>query len=118
VTPYQQARAVYEKEPCVRTFEQDLRLHYKNGHVFETADYFVMGREVVRDAAASLIVDPSVIFPNCLCDCWHIYLFSGDMVQAWQVLNGLRSLPWFSFERRNELRFYKASRIERLSLGT
>lgn len=116
-TPLEIAREVYNHEPCARSFDEDLRLHYINGHVFSTDDFFVMGRQVNRSAPASLIVDPSIRFDEARCDCWHIYLFAGDMVKAWQVMQGLRWLPWFSFERRNDLRFYLAEHIKRLSLG-
>ena len=118
IPPMMQAMEVYCHEPCARTFEQDLLLHHLHGYVFNTADYFVMGRPVERCAAPALIVNPAHTFPRARCDCWHIYLMAGSHLQAWEVFQRLVWLPWFSFERKNELRFYEASRMKRLSLGS
>jgi hypothetical protein len=117
MTPLEKAMDVYRREPCFRTFDADLALHLDNGHVFSTPDYFIMGRPVPRDARHDLITDPAITFPDSLTDCWHIYLFAGNIVKAWEVLQEVRWLPWFSFERRNDLRFYRASTMQRLSLG-
>lgn len=113
MTPFESAKAVYEKEVCARDFWTDLTLHHMHGFVFTTPDFFVMGRPVVKEADPGMIIDPSVQFARRACDCWHIYLFSGDMKAAWD------RLPWeltfISLERRNELRFYKLEEIRRLS---
>lgn len=113
MTPYEQARAVYLSEPCARTFEEDLGLHLARGFVFSTPKYFIMGRPVQKEVEAWKIVDPSVYFPPELCNCWHVFVMAGDVSKVWDIL------PWplgtISFERRNELRFYSAERIRRLS---
>lgn len=111
--PYEQAKSVYQREPCVRTFEQDLALHMEFGYVYSTPRYFVMFRPVDRKAPQGLILDPSYTFPNVDCDCWHVYLAAGDLGAAWEVLPW--KLEWMSFERKNILRFVKADRIRRLS---
>lgn len=113
MTPFQKAREVYSQEACVRTFEQDLLLHYLFGFVFCAPDYFIMGRPVNRQAEPSLILDPSCGFERQHCNCWHIYLMAGEPDKAWSIMPW--ELPWFSFERRNELRFYPADRIRKLS---
>lgn len=115
MSPFEQARHVYEKEPCVRPFDEDLRLHLEGGFVFSTPAYFIMGRPVDRHAPPHLIVDPSVRFERSVANCWHLYLFAGDMRPAWSIMPW--PLGWFSFERRNELRFYPVESIRRLSLG-
>lgn len=104
-----EAVAVYRREHCTRSFEQDLLLHSQHGYVFNEAAFFIMGRPVRHDAPAALIVNPEFLFPAANCDCWHVYLAAGDLSRAWDMLP--YPLPWLSFERKNELRFYEAKRI-------
>ena len=113
MTPFEQARSVYENEACARTFDQDLLLHYLHGFVFSTPDYFIMGRPVDRHADSAAIVNPAHTFARAKMNCWHIYLMAGDCAAAWAIMPW--PLGWFSFERRNELRFYPAERIRRLT---
>ncbi len=112
MTPYEQAMAVYKSEPCARTFEADLALHLEFGFVFNTPEFFIMGRPVKKDAPHGLILDSSYAFVRRECDCWHIHLAAGNLEQAWQILPW--QLPWLCFERKNELRFVPADRIQRL----
>lgn len=114
MSPYEQARQVYASEPCARTFEEDEHLHKTQGFLFCTPDFFVMGRAVFSKAEPAMIVDPRVRFTPDICDCWHLYLFAGDVVKAWSIMPW--QLPLFSFERKNELRIYPADRIRRLCL--
>lgn len=113
MTPFDQARAVYEQEPCARTFRYDLELHFLHGFVFCTPSYFIMGRPVDRYADHRLIIDPAFTFDSHEVNTWHIYLMAGNPSAAWSIMP--YPLGWFSFERRNELRFYEAERIRRLS---
>lgn len=113
--PVEKAAEVYQREGCARTFRQDLEAHLLNGFVFSRPDFFIMGRPVISTADQALIVDPSHRFPSAECDCWHIYLFAGNMIRAWAIMPW--ELPLFSFERKNELRFYPVSAIRRLSGG-
>jgi len=113
-SPYEQARAVYAREPSVRTFEEDLALHLEFGFVFSTPAFFIMGRPVRKDAPHGLILDPTYTFACRERDCWHVYCAAGDLGAAWSILPW--SLPWLSFERKNELHFQRADRIRRLSV--
>lgn len=115
MTPYEQAREVYAKEPCARTFEVDLRHHLLAGFVFSTPEFFIMGRPVIKGSNRDWIVNPEYRFARKDCDCWHVYLMAGNPSAAWSIMPW--PLPWFSFERRNDLRFYESPRIQRLSLG-
>lgn len=112
-TPYEQARNVYAKEGGPRTFEEDVLAHCLHGFVFATPDYFAMGRAVDSSADPADILNPSRIFPEWTADCWHVYLFSGDMAKAWDILP--YPLPMFSLERKGELRFYRFEDIARHS---
>lgn len=112
-TPYEQARDVYRSEPCARAFEEDLEAHYINGFVFSRPDFFIMGRPIVKAADPVLIVDPWMRFPSAFADCWHVYLFAGNLARVWDILPW--PLPWVAFERKNELRFYSQEAIRRLS---
>ncbi len=77
MSPYEQAKAVYDNEPSVRPFAEDFALHLEFGFVFCTPRFFVMGRPVNKDAPHGLILDPSYVFPRHECNCWHVYLMSG-----------------------------------------
>ena len=112
MTPYEQARAVYLKEPCTRTFDEDLSLHLEFGFVFNTPEFFIMGRPICRSAMCGLILDPSYQFKREECDAWHIYLAAGNLSKAWDILPW--PLGWLSFERKNVLRFHPTERIRRL----
>lgn len=112
-TPYEKAREVYEREPCKRSFEEDMRLHMLGGFVFSRPDLFIMGRPVVSLAEAGRIVDPAYHFEWGLCDCWHVHLCAGNIVRAFALMPW--PLPLVSFERKNDLRFYAMASIERLS---
>ena len=103
--------AVYDSEECARTFHEDLALHLMHGFVFSTPEVFVMGRAVSSQAHEDLIVDASYCFESWQCDCWHVYLLAGSMVNAWRLMP--YPLPMFSLERKNELRFYKFADIAR-----
>ncbi|WP_043588441.1 hypothetical protein [Geminisphaera colitermitum] len=110
--PFEEAALVYGREPCARLFEDDLALHFRHGYVFNAPDYFVMGRSVPRCALHLQIVDPNYSWPDCVCDCWHLYLFAGDMRAALSMFP--YPLPWASFERNNKLRFYPFDRLNQL----
>jgi hypothetical protein len=112
VIPYTEALAVYTREPCARSFREDLEWHLLNGFVFSRPDFFVMGRPVVSQAAPEMIVGQHR-FPSGLCDCWHIYLFAGNVARAWDMLPW--DLPLVSFERSNVLRFHSLAAMRRLS---
>jgi hypothetical protein len=112
LTPFDEAKAVYAREPSVRTFEADLALHFEFGYVFATPRFFIMGRPVKKDAPHGLILDPSYVFERGECDCWLVWLAAGDLGAAWSALP--YELPWLAFERKNSLRFQPAHRIRRL----
>jgi len=103
MNPYQAARAVYDREPCARTFEEDLELHLLNGYVFSDSTAFLMARPVKHYAGYELICDPSVIHDNP--DCWHLWLFAGNLMDAFRLAP--YPLPLVSFERKNKLRYYQ-----------
>lgn len=113
MTPFEKAARVYWNEPCRRLFIDDLTLHMKNGFVFSTPEFSLMGRAVRKDALESLIVDPSSVFERSQADCWHIYLFAGDLTKASTIMPW--PLPWISIERKNELRFYPLAAMARLA---
>jgi hypothetical protein len=113
MSPYEKAARVYETEPCRRTFAEDLHLHYLYGFVFSTPEFFCMGRPVMRDAKESDIVDPGVIFDEDKADCWHIYLYAGDISKAISIMPW--PLEWISLERKNELKIYPLAEAVRLA---
>ena len=112
MTPIEKAAEVYLREPCARTFQEDLKLHLLYGYVISTPRLFIMGRPVVKGAPASEIVDPSFTFPEALCNCWHIYLAAGNGIQEFFRVEPFE-LPWLSWERKNILRYHRRDAILR-----
>jgi hypothetical protein len=108
MTPVERAAEVYKREPCARTFLEDLQIHLRTGYVFSTPTLFVMARPVRRDGDHSEIVNPEHVFTDP--DTWHIYLMSGDMAQIWDYAPF--DLPYVSFERGNRLRFWDNAKIK------
>jgi hypothetical protein len=104
MTPVEQAAAVYEREPCARSFREDLEAHLLHGVVVSTPEFFCMGRPVLACANREQIVDPWYNdFP--IWDCWHLYLWAGPMMSAFQ--QATYPLTFVSFERKNRLRVYR-----------
>lgn len=104
MNPFEQALAVYSREPCARTFSEDLEAHLRHGLVISTPEYFLMARKVIVASLESDIINPHVQFDPLLSNCWHLYLFAGDVAKAFAAADV--QLPWVSFERRNKLRLY------------
>ena len=102
MTPYLEARAVYSREPCARTFDEDLAAHLQHGIVHSDAVSFLMARKIDSSAPVHDIVNPWINFENP--DCWHLWVYAGDMIRAFSFAD--TTLPLVSFERKNKLRFY------------
>jgi hypothetical protein len=95
---------VYEREPCARTFREDVEAHLLNGYVFSTPEYFVLARPVDSSAPDALVVNPWHAFPAECCDAWLLYLVAGRMDAAWRLFP--YHLPKIGVERKNVLRYY------------
>lgn len=113
MTPVELAAAVYEQEPCARTFREDLEAHLLNGYVHSTRDFFVMGRVVRSDAPAGDVVNPWVRFDNG--DAWLVYLMAGDLRGALDMLP--YDLPRIGWERGNVLRFWPLKKVRTFLLA-
>lgn len=109
MTPVEIAAAVYQREPCRRTFAEDLEAHLLNGVVHSTDQYFLMARKVRRDADHADIVNPWIKHENP--DCWLVYLYSGNIRRAFEAADV--RLPWVAFEKRNRLKFYTWDEIHK-----
>jgi hypothetical protein len=104
MTPAEKAAVVYTVEPCARTFEQDLALHLLNGYVYSSPEYFVLARPVWAGAPEEEILDPECVWPVEVCNCWWIYLFSGDLAEAVKLFPFRLAL--IGWERENKPRLY------------
>lgn len=114
LSPFQQAAAVYDREPCARSFAEDLELHLLNGWVASSPGYFVMARPVPSAADLERVRDPAWLWPAEDCDAWWIYLAAGDLAAACRCIPF--PLEFMGFERKNQSRFLPfGSAVRRLS---
>lgn len=112
MTPVWMAAAVYEAEPCARSFREDLEAHLQNGYVFSTPTAFVMGRPVDSGADPAQIVDPWHGFDLPQCDAWLVYLAAGNIADV--IRQEPFQLTFFMWERKNVLRRFHAKTVKRL----
>jgi hypothetical protein len=117
LTPYARTKADWYKRPREQTLEWYEDAHKRNGFVFSTPDFYVMGRPVMKGAPDHQIKDVLLKFPPRAVDTWYVFLLCGDPVKAWSILPF--ELPWICWKRdtdeSEELRFYDARTIRRLS---
>jgi hypothetical protein len=108
MTPFEKAREVYRREPCARTFEEDLILHLRFGYVIATPEVFLMFRPVSKQWPAACVVNPANVLHTDP-DCWHVTLAAGNP----RLFHGCFPYPleWVSGERQNQLRFYRFQKI-------
>lgn len=116
MTPAEQAADVYNREFCVRTFNDDLKAHLLHGYVYSTPEFFVMGRPVMSTAPGHDVVNPWVNWHESDCDAWLVYLMAGDIRKALTMLP--YPLPLIGFERKNILRFYPLRRFQEFTLAS
>ena len=102
--PVEIAAMVYEKEPCARSFKEDLEAHLLDPHgiVVSTPSCFLMARPVLHWHEYRYVTNPHIRYHNG--DCWHVYLYAGEMMSAFK--QATYRLPFVSFERKNRLRVY------------
>lgn len=112
MTPYEEAAAVYDREPCARSFREDLELHLLNGYVLSGPEFFVLARPVNSQDTVERMVDPAWVWPVEDCDAWWIYLFAGDLKQA--LGHFPFPMKWIGWERQNALRWYRWRTVERI----
>lgn len=111
MTPVEEAKAVYDREPCARSFREDLEAHLLTGYVWSSPTAFGMCRAVRRDLTQGAIVNPWIMIPPHDCDAWLIYLAAGDLDELAGKLP--YPLPFIGWERENVLRWYPFRRIAR-----
>lgn len=102
MNPYEQAAAVYDREPCARTLAEDLTAHLHSGLVISTDRAFAMARITRREWPVEMALNPWLSDPDG--DTWHVWLAAGDMSE---MLKFGPSKKWLAFERSNVLRFWR-----------
>lgn len=102
------AAAVYQREWCANSFEEDLALHLEHAYVISTPDLFMMGRPIDRwEDNEQLIFDIAFRFPRP--NCWLVWLCAGDISLALKMAPF--RLPWVAFQRNNRLRYHEFDRL-------
>jgi hypothetical protein len=106
MTPVEKAKSIRPE-----TFRDELEAHLLGGFVLSTPTAFVMGRPIARVAPHALQADPWFQFPSESCDCWLVWLASGDLASIWRLVP--YPLPWLAWARRDgALKFKNFSGIE------
>lgn len=117
MSPYDQTRIDWENKPRERPLRWYEATHKAQGFVFATPTFYLMGRPVRKYAPLEQILDVTHVFDFETCDTWYIFLLTGEVRQAWNILPW--ELPWMCWQRDNdpaeELRFYETRRLMRLS---
>jgi len=107
MTPFERAMQVYQREPCARTFQEDLSLHLFFYHVICTPEVFLMGRPVDRHAPPECILDPTYQFNSP--DAWLIWLAAGNLRDFPRYLP--YPLGHVGWQRDNVLRWYPTAKV-------
>jgi hypothetical protein len=105
MTPAERAAGVYAREPCARSFTEDIEAHLLGGFVHSTPSAFVLARPVPRHADPHDIVDPWVTWSPEDCDAWWIYLAAGEVGTLLHLFPF--HTTWIGWERRNRPRFFR-----------
>lgn len=104
MSPYEKMMGWFEASDEDKPFAWYLDWYSRNGFVYATPSFFIMGKAIKKDATAHQA------------DCWFIAGMAGDMSHAWGIMPW--PLPWIAFERSNggekRLAFYRASDLKRL----
>ena len=112
-TPAEQAKAVYDREKCARSFTEDVEAHLVAGYVYSTPQYFIMGRAVCSRATYEEITNPWIKFDRESHDSWLVYLVAGKgALRAFLRLEPYE-LPYYCWERGNKLRYYLREDVHR-----
>jgi hypothetical protein len=107
MSPFDQAAEVYEREPCARSFDEDLFHHLRHGYVISTPQFFALLRPVQRDWPIAWLREPWRIDRQG--NCWWLWLLAGDLVAGAQALPF--PLPYIGYERENVPVIRRASRF-------
>ena len=116
MTPAEQAAALYEREPCARSFREDLEAHLVNGWVYASPTAFLMARPIPSGVTVAERCNPWNSWPFEDCDCVHLYACAGDMAEIWRQFppeweGRIKSV---AFERRNIPRLVDVPKFRRL----
>ena len=95
----EQALALYSKEGCTRTFEDDLAAFIHTGRVHITPTCILLAKAVPSSVTYH---EPWDTWEGHTCDAWLIWLAAGDLAEFFQYAP--YELPWLLWARRNRLR--------------
>lgn len=121
MTPLDRIREFYQLHPQEDSFECYLNWHLKNGFVFSTPEFFVMGRAIHytkgKDELNQFEIDFFKVPPREFQNCWYVHAMAGDIEKVWSILP--YPLGYVAFERtrdnKRELTVLQTERIRRLS---
>jgi hypothetical protein len=113
VSPFAQARRIYEREDCAHTFAEDLLWYLEHGYVWNSPGCFAMARPVwlspIASEAAQRVNRERIVgrhvggsWPNC----WHCHVVAGSIREGLSKLPF--ELPYISFERENVFRYHES----------
>lgn len=107
---------LYAQKGAEEPFANYVIEHAKNGFVYSTPDFFVMGRPVVRSASEAVIRDATHAFPPAECDAWFVHAAAGNIPKMWATMPW--PLEWIGWTRLrdplDELTFVRTESLKRL----
>lgn len=112
--PFVEAARVYDREPCARSFTEDLEAHLRHGWVISTPDLFLMARKISVAWSRDVVLNPYQTAHDNAADAWHVWLAAGNWRSAFA--QAPHPLPWVVIERKNKLRYYDWNRFQRTAL--
>ena len=117
MTPYETIAQKYYDNPQEAPFGDYVEWFLRNGYVFNTPDYFIMGKNCRKMSPDDHICDCEHVYDINDSDCWYVFAMAGNLPEALKCMP--KDLPWIAFERlidkKRELRFYQTADIKRLT---
>lgn len=96
-------------------FTEIEREHLSAGYCVSSPDYYICAKPVIRDHPEMENLNFS--FNPEECDCWFVWMASGDLRLLWTVLP--HDLRWTAFYRHgtSRIRYYNTDKLRRRSHG-
>ena len=92
--------AWFASRPSVTSFPDMVAWHLRHGYLFNTRDYFVMGRPIQLQNTreeTDIVIDSLFVYEAKNSNCWYFSALSGNLRGVWHLLP--YELPWMAYHR-------------------